>query len=107
MQDNIFINVNDKKLVTSLAAGGIREPAARVLVFLNNYPGATAREIEQGTDMSEPQLNLNISFMKERGWISVQGKRGRGHRQRFFLARPFHEFVEDVIRVMEETVRWG
>ncbi len=101
-----YLDDNDEKLVQSLAAGGIREPAARVLVFLERHPGATSREIEQGTDMSQPQMSLILNYMKEQGWVMSRGRRGRGHRQQFFLARPFGEFVGEVMQVMEETVRW-
>jgi predicted transcriptional regulator len=89
---------DDGKLARSLAAGGVREPAARVMVFPGRHPAATAYEIELGTDMSQPQMSFILNYMKGQGRVMSRGKRGRGHRLQFFLSRPFPEFVGDVIR---------
>jgi len=56
--------------------------------------------------MSEPQMCRTLHYMMEQGWVMSRGEKGRGHRPQFFLARPFGEFVGEVMRVMEETVRW-
>jgi len=56
--------------------------------------------------MSQPQLSRVLTYMKEQGRVMSRGKKDMGHRPQYFLARPFCEFVRDVMRVLEEPVRW-
>ena len=71
-----FLTDDDEKPVQRFNAGGIRGPAARILVCLSRHPGATTREIERGVDMSQPQLSDRISPMKKQGRGYTRGKQG-------------------------------
>lgn len=66
-------------------------------------PGRTG----QGTGISQPQMSRTLTYMKDQGWVMSRGKKGRGSRPQFFLARHFLSLSGDVMRGMEETMRWG
>lgn len=56
-------------LVSLLVRIGTTKNIARVLVYLANLKNATAREIERGTDLSQPAVSIGLKYLAGRGWV--------------------------------------
>jgi hypothetical protein len=56
-----------------------------------------------GTGMSQLMVSLILHYLKKQGRVISRGKRGRGSRLQFFLARPFSATPDDIGRGIVET----
>ena len=91
-----YLTGKAEEMIRYLSAAGVRLAAARVLVFLEHTPDATAREIEEGTAQRQPEISISLHQLMERGWVELR-KKEQGHRRHkvriFSLVRPFDTIV--------------
>ena len=95
-----YFSRTDWDFVSLLAKTGIGLNQAKMLVFLDRSGGAASREIEQGADMRQPEVNSIGSKFLERGWVSVtvikrEGRPGRTP-QYYRLAKSFRLILDDI-----------
>ena len=64
-----YFTDKEEEFVNLLIKIGTRRNVAKVLVFLASTKEATAREIERGTDMRQPEVSMVMKSLIEQGWI--------------------------------------
>ena len=80
---------------------GTKRKVAKVLVFLANTPEATSKDIEQGTDLKQPEISIAMQYLIGQGWILYRkGKTEcKGRPVKIYgLSRPLHEIIDSIER---------
>jgi len=74
---------NEKNAVAALMDLGQDRKTSHVIMFLLGNQNATAKEIEMGTGLAQPEVSVGAMDLIESGWIkvsSINGAKGRPKR---------------------------
>ncbi|MFP3871495.1 MAG: ArsR family transcriptional regulator [Candidatus Natronoplasma sp.] len=90
-----------KELVERLIKAGLQKNIARTLVFVAGKDETKSREIENATDLRQPEVSIAMQELRGRGWVTKRDikKEGKG--------RPVHGYrldksIEEIIKEIEE-----
>jgi predicted transcriptional regulator len=73
-----FFSDRDEEIIGLLTRMGLRRSIAAVVVYLSSGEERTARDIEHGADLSQPEVSLAMSYLTGRGWVESRDIPGRG-----------------------------
>ena len=91
----------EQNAVKTLQHIGFSRMEAQVILFLLKTGGITARDIEEGTNLRQPEVSQGTNALINRKWIKtskIQTKgKGRPH-YKYYLAKPKKEILDDIQR---------
>jgi predicted transcriptional regulator len=96
-QNVIYFTDKEEEFVNLLIEIGTRKNVAKILVFLANTPKASARVIERGVDMRQPEVSVAMTFLTDLGWIKNRenSSESKGRPMKIYeLAKPMNEIIE-------------
>lgn len=64
-----LFNDKEEELINLLAEIGTKRTVAKMIVYLAHTPEATAREIEHGADLRQPEVSMAVKYLARLGWI--------------------------------------
>lgn len=99
-----YMSRREEECVGILVELGIRKTIAFVLVYMANVDEATSRDIERGTDLRQPDVNIATRFLLEKKWIKAKkstGKKIGRPNLVYCMAVPFNE----IVRAIEDEKR--
>ena len=59
----ICFTEKEEEFTNLLIEIGTKRKVAKVLVFLANTPEATSKDIEQGTDLKQPEISIAMQYL--------------------------------------------
>lgn len=90
-----------EELVDRLIKAGLQKNIARTLVFVASRKETKSREIEDATDLRQPEVSIAMQELRGKGWVTKRDikKEGKG--------RPVHGYqldepIEEIIKEIEE-----
>ncbi len=90
-----------EELVDMLIKAGLQKNIARTLVFVASREETKSREIEDATDLRQPEVSIAMQELRGKGWVTKRDikKEGKG--------RPVHGYkldkpITDIIEEIEE-----
>ena len=90
-----------EELVDRLIKAGLQKNIARTLVFVASREETKSREIEDATDLRQPEVSIAMQELRGKGWVTKRDikKEGKG--------TPVHGYqldkpIEDIIKEIEE-----
>ena len=97
----------EQKAVNVLQHLGFSRMESQTLIFLFKTERVTARYIERGANLRQPEVSLGTSALVNRKWvkkskIKTKGK-GRPH-YRYYLARPKKEIIDDILEEIRKKI---
>ncbi len=106
MKKNTIIE-KEQKAVKSLQHLGFSRMEAHILIFLFKTDGVTARDIEEGTRLRQPEVSNGASALKNRKWIKTskiptKGK-GRPH-FKYYLAKPKEKILNEIQEELQKRI---
>lgn len=107
MKENTVIVLDDEDLEFAdiLHSLGMQRKVALIVTYLANVGEAAAREIEQATHMSQPEVSLTIRDLQGENWIDKREVK-TGGKGRPSLVYTLREPIDDIIkRVEDEKLR--
>lgn len=63
---------NEEEFANLLVRIGIRKSVAKALMFLAKVPEATARDIELGADLRQPEVSVAMKYLSDKGWVDCR-----------------------------------
>lgn len=96
-----FVSILDEKdieFVDLLVKQGLKQNTAKTLTLLKGVPAATAKELEIGADMRQPEVSVAIRELKQYEWIheTEQKRQGKGRPYKIYTLKV------DVATIVEE-----
>jgi len=64
-----YFTEKEEEFANLLIRIGTKRNVAKVLVFLSSTKETTARVIERGTDLCQPEVSMAMKYLIELGWI--------------------------------------
>jgi len=98
------LDERDHDTIAALQAVGVRRNVANIIVYLKDLDEATARDIEMGSGLRQPEVSIAMRTLREMGWIAEREvkKEGRGRPMKLYrLTMP----IDDIIGYYEEMKR--
>ncbi len=94
----------EEELIDRLIKAGLQKDVARTLVFVAGQDETKSREIEDATDLRQPEVSIAMQELRDRGWVTKRKikKEGKG--------RPVHGYyldktIDEIIEEIEEKER--
>lgn len=97
----------EQKAVNVLQCLDFSRMEAQTLIFLFKTEKVTARDIERGTNLRQPEVSHGTSALVNRKWVKtseIQTKgKGRPH-YKYYLARPKKEIIDDILEKIRKKI---
>ena len=90
----------DREMIQCLRSLGIDRRAAQTLTYLASVPSATARQIDHGAGLRQPEVSLGLKYLRSLGWI--EESRRRGNTGRLLTMYQLRVPVSDVVALLEK-----
>jgi len=98
------LDEKDHDTIEALRTVGVKRNVATIIVYLKDLDEATARDIEKGSGLRQPEVSIAMRTLRQKGWIAereVKGT-GKGRPTRLYkLTVP----IDDIIGHYEEEKR--
>jgi len=97
----------EEELIDRLIKAGIRKNTARTLVFVASNDETKSREIEDATDLRQPEVSISIQELRERGWVTKRDikKEGKGRPvHAYSLGKPIDEIIDEIEEKERERI---
>jgi predicted transcriptional regulator len=72
------LDEKEQELIEALEAVGIRRNVATIIVYLKDLDETTARDIEKGSGLRQPEVSIAMRTLREKGWIADREQKGIG-----------------------------
>ncbi len=88
-----------KELIDRLKQAGVKKHVALSLVFTAGKGEATRREIEEATNLKQPEVSIATQEMRVNGWMDKRDimKEGKGRPVHcYMLVKPLEEIMKEI-----------
>jgi len=95
------LDERDRDTIEALRTVGVKRNVAIIIVYLKDLDETTARDIEKGSGLRQPEVSIAMRTLREKGWIAEREQKGsgKGRPTRLYkLTMP----IEDIIGHYEE-----
>jgi len=100
-QKNVYkLDNDDGKAIQLFVNLGMPKNLAKTLLYVSQFDECKGADVEQGTDMRQPEVSIAMQELRRRGWIKKQDlkKKGKG--------RPVHIYktttdLSEILNVFE------
>jgi predicted transcriptional regulator len=103
-----YFTEGDDEFTDLLIQIGMKKNVAKVLVFVANTEETTAKDIERGTDLRQPEVSLAMKTLVKLGWIKSRDNptahRGRPEKV-YHMAKPLTEITEVIEKEKQDEIR--
>jgi len=101
-QKNVYMLDNDDgKAIQLFIKLGMPKNLAKTLLYISQFDECKCADIEQGTDMRQPEVSIAMQELRRRGWVKKRDlkKKGKG--------RPVHMYkptthLSEILNVFEQ-----
>jgi predicted transcriptional regulator len=103
-----YFTESDDEFTNLLIQIGTKKNVARVLVFVANTEETTAKDIERGTDLRQPEVSLAMKSLVQLGWVKSRENPSahRGRPEKIYqLAQSLTEIMEWIEKKKKDEIR--
>jgi len=101
-QKNVYMLDNiDGKTIQLFVKLGMPKNLAKTLLYVSQFDECKCADVEQGTDMRQPEVSIAMQELRRRGWVKKRDlkKKGKG--------RPVHMYkptthLSEILNVFEQ-----
>jgi predicted transcriptional regulator len=101
-QKNVYVLDNDdRKAIQLFVKLGMPKNLAKTLLYVSQFDECKCADVEQATDMRQPEVSIAMQELRRRGWVKKrdQKKEGKG--------RPVHIYktttdLSEILNVFEQ-----
>ena len=101
-QKNVYVLDNDDgKAIQLFIKLGMPKNLAKTLLYVTQFDECKCADVEQGTDMRQPEVSIAMQELRRRGWVKKRDlkKKGKG--------RPVHIYnatahLSEILNVFEQ-----
>jgi len=99
-----MLDEKDHDAIEALRTVGVKRNVAIIIVYLKDLDEATARDIEMGSGLRQPEVSIAMRVLREKGWIAEREvkKEGRGRPMKLYRLTVS---IDDIIGYYEEEKR--
>lgn len=98
---------DEGELVNRLIEAGIQKNTARTLVFVASQDETKRREIEDATDLQQPEVSIAMQELRDLGWVTKRDIESQGKGRpvhAYYLDKPIDEIIEEIEEKERERI---
>ena len=101
-QKNVYMLDNDDgKAIELFVRLGMPKNLAKTLLYLSQFDECKCADVEQGTDMRQPEVSVAMQELRRRGWVKKRDLRKEGK------GRPVHIYrtstdLSEILKIFEQ-----
>ena len=107
-RESYVLDENEDKAVQIFTELGMPKNMAKTLLYLSQVPECKCSDIEQGTDLRQPEVSIAMQELRKRGWAKKRDlkKKGKGrpvhiYKTAMHLSEIWKAFEQDKIKELE------
>ena len=100
-KNSFVLDEKDDKAVQLFAELGMPKNLAKTLLYVSQFDECKCADVEQGTDMRQPEVSVAMQELRRRGWVKKRElkKEGKG--------RPVHIYktttdLSEILKTFEQ-----
>jgi predicted transcriptional regulator len=101
-QKNVYmLDNNDGKAIQLFINLGMPKNLAKTLLYVSQFDECKSADVEQGTDMRQPEVSIAMQELRKKGWVKKKDlkKKGKG--------RPVHIYkttidLSEILNIFEQ-----
>jgi predicted transcriptional regulator len=101
-QKNVYkLDKDDGKVIQLFVNLGMQKNLAKTLLYISQFDECKCADVEQGTDMRQPEVSIAMQELRRRGWVKKQDQKQKGK------GRPVHIYktttgLSEILNVFEQ-----
>ena len=78
-QKNVYkLDKDDGKVIQLFVNLGMQKNLAKTLLYISQFDECKCADVEQGTDMRQPEVSIAMQELRRRGWVKKQDQKQKG-----------------------------
>jgi predicted transcriptional regulator len=96
-----MLDNDDGKAIELFVRLGMPKNLAKTLLYLSQFDECKCADVEQGTDMRQPEVSVAMQELRRRGWVKKRDLRKEGK------GRPVHIYrtstdLSEILKIFEQ-----
>ena len=101
-QKNVYtLDKNDDKAVQLFVKLGMPKNLAKTLIYISQFDECKCADVEQGTDMRQPEASIAIQELRKRGWVKKRDLKKKGKGRPVHIYKPTTHLSE-ILKAFEK-----
>jgi predicted transcriptional regulator len=97
----LILDEKDDKAVQLFTELGMSKNLTKTLIYISQVDQCKCADIEQGTDLRQPEVSIAMQELRRRGWVKKQDLKGKGK------GRPAHIYkttthLSEILKAFEQ-----
>ncbi len=101
-QKNVYkLDNDDSKAIQLFVNLGMPKNLAKTLLYISQFDECKCADIEQGTDMRQPEVSIAMQELRRKGWVKKQDLKKEGKGRPVHIYKPTTQLIE-ILNVFEQ-----
>ncbi|UCF13827.1 MAG: ArsR family transcriptional regulator [Thermoplasmatales archaeon] len=95
-----MLNVDDDKAIQLFVKLGMPENLAKTLMFVSQFDECRRVDVQQGTDMRQPEVSVAMQELRRRDWVKKRDLKKKAKGRPVHIYRPIVD-LSDILKTVE------
>jgi len=101
-QKNVYMLDNDDgKAIQLFVKLGMPKNLAKTLLYVSQFDECKCADVEQGTDMRQPEVSIAMQELRRRGWVKKRDLKTKGKGRPVHIYKTTTDFSE-ILKAFEQ-----
>ena len=101
-QKNVYkLDNDDGKAIQLFVKLGMPKNLAKTLLYISQFDECKCADVEQGTDMRQPEVSIAMQELRRRGWVKKQDLKKKGKGRPVHIYKPTTQ-LSKILNVFEQ-----
>jgi len=101
-QKNVYkLDKDEGKAIQLFVHLGMPKNLAKTLLYISQFEECKCADVEQGTDMRQPEVSVAMQELRRRGWVKKQDLKKEGKGRPVHIYKPTKDLSE-ILNVFEQ-----
>ncbi len=101
-QKNVYkLDEEEGKAIQLFVNLGMPKNLAKTLLYVSQFDECRCADVEQGTDMRQPEVSVAMQELRRRGWVKKQDFKQKGKGRPIHIYKPTTQ-LSDILNVFEQ-----
>ena len=101
-QKNVYmLDKDDDKAIQLFVKLGMPKNLAKTLLYISQFDESKCADVEQGTDMRQPEVSVAMQELRKRGWVKKRDLKKKGKGRPVHIYKPTTD-LSKILRSFEQ-----
>ena len=101
-QKNVYkLDNDDGKAIQLFVNLGMPKNLAKTILYVSQFDECKCADVEQGTDMRQPEVSIAMQELRKRGWVKKRDLKKKGKGRPVHIYKPTTQLSE-ILNVFEQ-----